>query len=73
VPHAPTLIPSAYVTSVDASAAGQNAVVIGIEVRNRDLAQAPEDGLPAVAAANAQGAISIARLDPGHTYDKGDR
>jgi hypothetical protein len=73
VPHAPTLIASAYVTSVDASAAGQNAVVVGIEVRNRDLAQAPVDGLPAVAAANAQGAISIARLDPGHAYDKGDR
>ncbi len=72
VPHAQTLIASAYVTSVDASAAGQNAVVVGIEVRNRDLAQSPVDGLPAVAAANAQGAISIARLDPGHAYDKGD-
>jgi hypothetical protein len=73
VPHAPTLIGSAFVTGVDASATGQNAVVIGIEVRNRDLAQAPVDGLPAVTAANAQGAISIARLDPGHAYDKGDR
>jgi len=73
VPQAPTLIPSAFVTSVDASASGQNAVVVGIEVRNRDLAQAPTGGLPAVAAANAQGAITIARLDPGHGYDKGDR
>ena len=72
VPHAPTLISSAFVNSVDASAAGQNAVVVGIEVRNRDLAQAQADGLPAVAAANAQGAISLARLDPGHEYDKGD-
>jgi hypothetical protein len=72
VPHAPTLIASAYVNSVDASTAGQNAVVVGIEVRNRDLAQAPVDGLPAVAAANAQGAVTLARLDPGHTYDKGD-
>jgi len=25
-----------------------------------------------VTAANAQGAITIARLDPGHQYDKGD-
>ena len=72
VPHAPTLISSAFVTSVDASAAGQNAVVVGIEVRNRDFTAAPADGLPAVTAANAQGAITIARLDPGHQYDKGD-
>jgi hypothetical protein len=71
-PHALTLISSAFVTSVDQSAAGQNAVVVGIEVRNRDLTQAPAEGLPAVAAANAQNAISIARLDPGHEYDKGD-
>jgi len=47
-------------------------VVVGIEVRNRDVDAAPRDGLPAVAAANAQGAITIARLDPGHEYDKGD-
>jgi hypothetical protein len=72
VPHAPTLISSAFVTSVDAGAGGQNAVVVGIEVRNRDLTQAPADGLPAVAAANAQGSITLARLDPGHSYDKGD-
>jgi len=72
VPHAPTLISSAFVNSVDASAAGQNAVVVGIEVRNRDLTQAQADGLPAVAAANAQGAITLVRLDPGHEYDKGD-
>jgi hypothetical protein len=72
VPHAPTLITTAYVTSVDPSAAGQNAMVVGIEVRNKELTQAPADGLPAVAAANAQGSITIARLDPGHTYDKGD-
>ena len=72
IPHAPTLISSAYVTSVDASAAGQNAVVVGIEVRNRDLTAVQADGLPAVTAANAQGAITIARLDPGHEYDKGD-
>ena len=72
VPHAPTLINAAFVTSVDQSAAGQNAVVVGIEVRNRDLSGAAGDGLPAVVAANAQGAITIARLDPGHSYDKGD-
>jgi hypothetical protein len=72
IPHAPTLIGSAFVTSVDASASGQNAVVVGIEVRNRDLTQAPADGLPAVTAANAQGSITLARLDPGHSYDKGD-
>jgi hypothetical protein len=47
VPHAPTLISSAFVTSVDPSASGQNAVVVGIEVRNRDLGTAaPADGLP---------------------------
>jgi hypothetical protein len=72
VPHAPTLITSAFVTSVEASAAGQDAMVVGIEVRNKELTQAPADGLPAVAAANAQGSITIARLDPGHDYDKGD-
>ena len=72
VPHAPTLINAAFVTSVDQSAAGQNAVVVGIEVRNRDLGTALADGLPAVTAANAQAAITIARLDPGHQYDKGD-
>lgn len=72
VPHAPTLISAAFVTSVDPSAAGQNAVVVGIQVRNRDVTGAPQDGLPAVVAANAQGAITIARLDPGHSYDKGD-
>jgi flagellar hook-length control protein FliK len=71
VPHAPTLITSAFVTSVEPSAAGQNAMVVGIEVRNKDLTQAPADGLPAVAAANALNSITIARLDPGHTYDKG--
>jgi hypothetical protein len=72
VPHAPTLITSAFVTSVDHSANGQNAVVIGIEVRNKELNQAPAEGLPAVTAANAQGAITVARLDPGHAYDQGD-
>jgi hypothetical protein len=72
VPHAPTLITAAFVTSVEPSASGQNAVVIGIEVRNKDFAQAPADGLPAVAAANAQNAVTIARLDPGSSYDKGD-
>jgi hypothetical protein len=72
VPRAPTLITSAYVTSVERSAGGQNAVVVGIEVRNEELARAPGDGLPAVAAANALGAITVARLDPGHEYDKGD-
>jgi hypothetical protein len=72
VPHAPTLIISAFVTSIEPSAAGQNAMVVGIEVRNKELIQAPADGLPAVAAANAQGSITIARLDPGHEHDKGD-
>jgi hypothetical protein len=72
VPHAPTLITSAFVNSIEPSAAGQNAMVVGIEVRNKELIQAPADGLPAVAAANAQGAITIARLDPGHQYDEGD-
>lgn len=72
VPHAPTLISSAYVTSVGQSATGQNAVVVGLDVRNKDLADAPADGLPAVTAANALNSITVARLDPGHDYDKGD-
>jgi hypothetical protein len=71
VPHAPTLITSAYVTSVDRSSTGQNAVVVGIQVADKELAAAPADGLPAVAAANAINAITVARLDPGHEYDQG--
>ena len=73
VPHAPTLITSAFVTSVDASAAGQNAVVVGIEVRNAR----PRRGRRPTACRRwrrptRQAAITVARLDPGHEYDKGD-
>ena len=72
VPHAPTLITAAFVTSVEPSAGGQNRVVVGLEVRNKELTQASADGLPAVTAANALDWVTIARLDPGHSYDKGD-
>ena len=71
VPRGATLVEAAYVTSVQESSAGQNGLVVGIEVRNVELAESPNAGLPAVAAANALGAISIVRLDPTHEYEKG--
>lgn len=73
VPRGATLVPAAYVTSVERSTGGQNGVVVGIEVRNVELAQSPNTGLPAVAAANALNAISVIRLDPTHEYDKGSQ
>ncbi|CAA9240348.1 MAG: hypothetical protein AVDCRST_MAG41-1369 [uncultured Corynebacteriales bacterium] len=72
LPRGATLVQAAYVTSVAASSSGQNGVVIGIDIRNQELAQSPNAGLPAVAAANAINAISVVKLDPGHDYYKGD-
>ena len=71
VPRGATLVSAAYVTSVVRSSSGQNGVVVGIEVKDVELAQSPNSGLPAVAAANALNAISVIRLDPTHEYDQG--
>ncbi len=73
VPRGATLVASAYVTSVVKSATGQNGVVVGIEVKDQELAQSPNSGLPAVAAANALNAITVIRLDPTHEYDQGSQ
>jgi hypothetical protein len=73
VPRGATLVAAAYVTSVVRSTSGQNGVVVGIEVKDVELAQSPNSGLPAVAAANALNAISVVRLDPTHEYDQGDQ
>jgi hypothetical protein len=73
VPRGATLVAAAYVTSVARSSSGQNGVVVGIEVKNLELTQSPNSGLPAVAAANALGAISVVRLDPTHEYDQGSQ
>ena len=48
-------------------------MVVGIEVKDLELAQSPNSGLPAVAAANALNAISVIRLDPTHEYDQGSQ
>jgi hypothetical protein len=73
VPRGATLVGAAYVTSVESSAAGQNGVVVGLEVKDQELPQSPNSGLPAVAAANALNAISVIRLDPTHEYDQGSQ
>lgn len=73
VPRGATLVRSAYVTSVVKSATGQNGVVVGIEVKDQELAQASSSGLPAVAAANALNAITVIRLDPTSDYDQGSQ
>lgn len=67
-----TLVSAAFVTVVETSSTGQNGVVVGIDIRNADLPKAPRSGMPIVAVANAAGAITVVRLDPGHEYDKGD-
>ncbi|HEY6744558.1 MAG TPA: hypothetical protein VI357_02455 [Mycobacteriales bacterium] len=72
LPRGTTLVAAAYVTSVGSSSSGQNGVVVGIDIKNVDLTDSPNSGLPAVAAANAANAISVIRLDPGHEYDKGN-
>ncbi|MFL6131058.1 MAG: SAF domain-containing protein [Mycobacteriales bacterium] len=73
VPRGATLVAAAYVTSVVRSSSGQNGVVVGIEVKNLELVESPDRGLPAAAAANALNAISVVRLDPTHEYDQGSR
>ena len=73
VPRGATLVAAAFVTSVVRSASGQNGVVVGIEVKDVELARSPNSGLPAVAAANALNAISVVRLDPTHEYDQGEQ
>jgi hypothetical protein len=73
VPRGATLVRSAYVTSVVKGATGQNGVVVGIEVKDQELAQSPNSGLPAVAAANALNAITVIRLDPTSEYDRGSQ
>jgi hypothetical protein len=67
-----TLVPAAYVTAVEGSTSGQNGVVVGIDIRNLDLSKSPTSGMPVAAAANAAGAITVVRLDPGHETYKGD-
>jgi hypothetical protein len=67
-----TLIGSAYVTSVQDNTAGQGGKIIGLQVRNRDLAESPLTGLPVLAWTNAVNSVTVARLDPTVTYDKGD-
>ena len=72
LPRGTTLVSAAYVTSVGTSSGGQDAVVVGIDIKNVDLADSPNSGLPVTAAANAANAITVVRLDPGHGYDKGN-
>lgn len=72
IPRGTTLIAAAYVTSVGGSSSGQNGVVVGVDVKDVDLPESPTTGMPALAAANAANALTVIRLDPGHTYDKGN-
>lgn len=72
MPRGTTLVPAAYVTSVESSSSGQNGVVIGIDIANVELARSPNAGLPAVAAGNALNALTIVRLPPNSEYDKGN-
>ena len=67
-----TLIGAAYVTSVVDNTTGEGGKVVGLEVRNEEFAQSPLDGLPALAYTNATDSLTIVRLDPTSTYDKGD-
>jgi hypothetical protein len=72
MPRGTTLVDAAFVTNVGSSSSGQNGVIIGIDIKDVELAQSPNAGLPAVAAANAANAITVVRLDPGHEYYKGN-
>jgi hypothetical protein len=72
LPRGLTLVGAARVVAVDGGQ-GQGAnVIVGVQVRNEELKDAPNSGLPVLAAASAGNAISIIRLDPTSTYDKGD-
>lgn len=70
LPRGLTLVSAAYVTSVQANSSGQGRI-IAVQVRNEELAESPNDGLPALAASNAVNAITVVRLDPTIDYDKG--
>lgn len=72
MPRGTTLVPAAYVTSVETSSSGQNGVIVGIDIRNVELSRSPNAGLPAVAAGNAANALTLVRLPPTSDYDKGD-
>ncbi len=72
MPRGTTLVRAAYVTSVETSSSGQNGLVVGIDIRNVELAKSPNAGLPAVAAGNAANALTLVRLPPTSEYDKGD-
>lgn len=65
-----TLIGSAYVASVVDSPSGQGKI-IGLQVRNEELADSPLDGLPVLAWTNAVNSVTVVRLDPTSSYDKG--
>jgi hypothetical protein len=67
-----TLVSAAYVTSIGSSSTGQNGVIVGIDIRNAELSASPTSGLPAVAAANAAGALTLVRLPPNTRHDEGD-
>ncbi|HEX6755624.1 MAG TPA: hypothetical protein VF109_06730 [Mycobacteriales bacterium] len=71
LPRGLTLIKSARVVSVRDNAASQGSRIIGIQVTNEELADSPNAGLPAVAAASAGNAISVIRLDPTTSYPTG--
>ncbi|HEX6754707.1 MAG TPA: hypothetical protein VF109_02060 [Mycobacteriales bacterium] len=67
-----TLIGSAYVTVVQDNTAGQGGKIVALEVRNEDLELPRQAGLPALAWTNAVNSVTVVRLDPTVTYDKGD-
>jgi hypothetical protein len=73
LPRGTTLVAAAYTTGVRANSSGQGGVVVTIQVKDEDLDESPNDGLPALAAANANNSITVVRLDPTHDYDKGSR
>lgn len=67
-----TLIGSAYVTVVQDNTAGQGGKIVALEVRNEDLDVQRQAGLPTLAWTNALNSVTVVRLDPTVTYDKGD-
>lgn len=72
LPRGLTLVGAAYVTSVEDNSSGQGGGrIIGVQVRDEELSESPNSGLPALAASNAVGAITVVRLDPTSEYDKG--
>jgi hypothetical protein len=67
-----TLVRSAYVTAVQDNTAGQGGKIIGLEVRDEDLDLQRHSGLPTLVWTNAVNSVTVVRLDPTVTYDKGD-